>query len=78
MNSPNLFDAGLTDGVAIVTGGGRGIGRAIVEILAAAGMDVVFTYRENTAAASEVVAPPSSRKWSSAPSTSIFWSTTPG
>jgi 3-oxoacyl-[acyl-carrier protein] reductase len=56
MNSPNLFDAGLTDGVAIVTGGGRGIGRAIVEILAAAGMDVVFTYRENTAAASEVVA----------------------
>jgi 3-oxoacyl-[acyl-carrier protein] reductase len=56
MNSPNLFDAGLTDGVAIVTGGGRGIGRAIVELLAAAGMDVVFTYRENTAAASEVVA----------------------
>jgi hypothetical protein len=53
MNGPNLFDAGLTDGVAIVTGGGRGIGRAIVEILAAAGMDVVFAYRENTVAAAE-------------------------
>ena len=56
MNSPNLFDAGLTDGVAIVTGGSRGIGRAIVEILAAAGMDVVFTYRENSSAAAGVVA----------------------
>jgi 3-oxoacyl-[acyl-carrier protein] reductase len=56
MNSPTITDAGLTDGVAIVTGGSRGIGRAIVEILAAAGMDVVFTYRENAAAASAVVA----------------------
>src|SRR5262245_9771396 len=56
MNSPTITDAGLTDGVAIVTGGSRGIGRAIVEILAAAGMDVVFTYREKAAAASEVVA----------------------
>lgn len=50
------MDAGLTDGVAIVTGGSRGIGRAIVEILGVAGMDVVFTYRENSAAAAEVVA----------------------
>src|SRR5262245_47879091 len=56
MNSPTITDAGLTDGVAIVTGGSRGIGRAIVEILAAAGMDVVFTYRDNAAAAAEVVA----------------------
>jgi 3-oxoacyl-[acyl-carrier protein] reductase len=56
MNSPSLFDAGLTEGVAIVTGGSRGIGRAIVETLAAAGMDVVFTYRENAAAAAEVIA----------------------
>src|SRR5207344_3116444 len=56
MNSPNLADSGLSDGVAIVTGGSRGIGRAIVELLAASGMDVIFTYRENTAAAAEVVA----------------------
>ena len=56
MNSPSITDGGLTDGVAIVTGGSRGIGRAIVEILAAAGMDVTFTYRNNAAAASEVVA----------------------
>ena len=56
MNSPSLMDAGLRGGVAIVTGGSRGIGRAIVELLAAAGMDVVLTYRENSAAAAEVVA----------------------
>ena len=55
MNSPTITDAGLTDGVAIVTGGSRGIGRAIVHTLAAAGMNVIFTYRENAAAASEVV-----------------------
>ena len=56
MSSPQLFDAGLSGKVAIVTGGSRGIGRAIVEILAAAGMSVVFTYRENAAAATEVSA----------------------
>jgi 3-oxoacyl-[acyl-carrier protein] reductase len=42
--------------VAVVTGGSRGIGRAIVQTLAAAGMSVVFTFRENAAAAAEVVA----------------------
>jgi 3-oxoacyl-[acyl-carrier protein] reductase len=51
-----MMDAGLTDGVAVVTGGSRGIGRAIVEVLASAGMTVVFTYREKATAASEVVA----------------------
>jgi len=56
MNNPTVFDGGLTDGVAIVTGGSRGIGRAIVLILASAGMEVVFTYRENSGAAEEVVA----------------------
>src|SRR5438132_11978948 len=51
-----LTDSGLTGGVAIVTGGSRGIGRAIVEILAASGMEVVFTYLGNEAAANEVIA----------------------
>lgn len=55
MNNQTLTDSGLDGGVAIVTGGSRGIGRAVVEILAAAGMKVTFTYRENTKAASEVV-----------------------
>ena len=41
----------LESKVAIVTGGGRGIGRAIVLDLAANGADVVFTYRRNVAAA---------------------------
>ena len=54
MNNPTLTDSGLEGGVAIVTGGSRGIGRAVVETLAAAGMNVTFTYRENSAAASEV------------------------
>jgi 3-oxoacyl-[acyl-carrier protein] reductase len=56
MKSPGLEDSGLRDGVAIVTGGSRGIGRAIVEVLGAAGMEIVFTYRDNAAAAREVVA----------------------
>jgi 3-oxoacyl-[acyl-carrier protein] reductase len=55
MNSPNLTEAGLRDGVAIVTGGSRGIGRAIVELLARAGMRVVFTYHQDAQAAAEVV-----------------------
>jgi 3-oxoacyl-[acyl-carrier protein] reductase len=56
MSNPALIDAGLNGGVALVTGGSRGIGRAIVAILASAGMNVTFTYRENAAAAAEVVA----------------------
>ena len=55
MNSPSLSDAGLSGGVAIVTGGSRGIGRSIVELLAAAGMEVVLTFRQNAAAAADVV-----------------------
>ncbi len=54
--SPSLNDAGLSGAVAIVTGGSGGIGRAIVGTLAAAGMEVVFTYRENASAAAEVIA----------------------
>jgi 3-oxoacyl-[acyl-carrier protein] reductase len=41
--------------VAVVTGGSRGIGRAIVLRLAAAGARVLFTYAANDAAAQEVV-----------------------
>ncbi len=46
---------GLAGKSAIVTGGSRGIGRAIVERLARSGMDVTFTYVSNDAAAQEVV-----------------------
>src|SRR2546422_2424079 len=49
------MDARLTDKVTIVTGGSRGIGRAIVELLATEGADVTFFYRENAPAAEEVV-----------------------
>lgn len=55
MKNPTIEESGLTGGVAIVTGGSRGIGRAIVQILAAAGMEVVFTYRDNATAAQEVI-----------------------
>jgi len=49
------MDAGLADKVVIVTGGSRGIGRAIVELFAAQGADVTFFFRDNAAAADEVV-----------------------
>jgi 3-oxoacyl-[acyl-carrier protein] reductase len=54
MNAPTVADSGMAGSVAIVTGGSRGIGRAIVQVLIAAGMEVVFTYRENATAAAEV------------------------
>jgi 3-oxoacyl-[acyl-carrier protein] reductase len=47
--------------VAIVTGGSRGIGRAIVEHLARSGVDVTFTYVSNEAAANAVAEKSGSR-----------------
>src|SRR5690606_23568170 len=45
---------GLSGKGALVTGGSRGIGRAVVERLTAAGAQVVLSYRSDTAAAEEV------------------------
>ena len=47
--------SGISGKVAIVSGGSRGIGRAIALRLAADGADVTFFYRGNQAAADEVV-----------------------
>ena len=52
MNSENLQ---LRDRVAIVTGGSRGIGRAIVELLAELGAHVVVNYLSDGQAAKEAV-----------------------
>ena len=49
-------DAGIAGKCAIVTGGSRGIGRAITLLLAAEGADVTFFYRNSARAAEEVVA----------------------
>ncbi len=50
------LDPGFAGKVTVVTGGSRGIGRAIVLLFAAEGADVTFFYHGNAAAAAEVVA----------------------
>lgn len=50
-----LSDSSLKDKVVLVSGGSRGIGRAIVEAFAAEGSKVTFFFREDQAAANTVV-----------------------
>ena len=51
-----MIDAGIAGKSVIVTGGSRGIGRAIVELFAAEGADVTLFYLSDAAAAEGVVA----------------------
>jgi 3-oxoacyl-[acyl-carrier protein] reductase len=54
-NEPGPNERQLVGRVALVSGGGRGIGRAISELLAAHGAAVAVNYRRDEAAAAETV-----------------------
>jgi len=58
------IESGLAGKTVLVTGGSRGIGRAIVELFAQDGAAVTFFYRGNTAAAEEVLEKAHSEGWS--------------
>ena len=51
-----MIEPGFAGKTVIVTGGSRGIGRAIVELFASEGADVTFFYRGNAEAAAAVLA----------------------
>jgi NAD(P)-dependent dehydrogenase (short-subunit alcohol dehydrogenase family) len=46
----------MTQGIALITGGSRGLGRNMALHLARAGTDIIVTYHNNAAAAQDVVA----------------------
>jgi len=55
MNPSQNANLGLADRVAIVTGGSRGIGKAVVSMLASFGANVVVNYVKDEAAATATV-----------------------